>query len=111
MSKFIRAAKTAVAAFLEAKTEPVLLFTVSSVADRAAYNAGKKRELFPSLYDYEPLAPAGWTGHWLTSGKGTDSLYCLVPPGWTTGTTRAPNISLLLEGGPAREATLAEVGD
>jgi hypothetical protein len=47
----------------------ILFYTLSCVADEAAYGAGKKTELFSSLYDYETLLPSGartqWNNHFL----------------------------------------------
>jgi hypothetical protein len=47
----------------------ILFYTLSCIADGVAYGAGKKTELFSSLYDYESLLPSGartqWNKHFL----------------------------------------------
>lgn len=40
------------------------LYTLSCIADKAAYGAGKKTELFSSLYSYESLLPSGSRTQW-----------------------------------------------
>ena len=44
-----------------------LLYTLSVIADRAARDAGKVKELFDSLYSYERLLPAGSRTQWNNS--------------------------------------------
>lgn len=47
------------------RDEPVYsLYHLSVVADEAAMEAGKKRELFSSLYEYERLLPPGTKVFW-----------------------------------------------
>lgn len=72
MTRYQRLAKKAIAKHLQGKTEPILLFTLSVIADRAALQAGKKRDLYDSLYDYEWLLPANeWKPKWLTARNST----------------------------------------
>lgn len=70
-------ARLAVSNFLDSTTLPTMLWSVSCVADTAARTAGRKSELFPSLFDYERLIPAGFKCFWRKS-KGLlygDGLY------------------------------------
>lgn len=60
----------------------MLMFTVSCWADSAACAAGKKRELYGSLFDYCDVLPASWVTRWLTGngpGFNSDSFFCAVP--------------------------------
>lgn len=51
--------------FLENSGESlIMLYTLSCIADDAAYGAGKKTELFSSLYSYESLLPSGSRTQW-----------------------------------------------
>ena len=63
------AAKNAVAEHLTAASLPVMLYTLSVVADRAAVNAGRKSELYPSLFSYEELLPSGYRAFWQKTGE------------------------------------------
>ena len=78
---------------------PVLMFTLTSVADAAARALGRKNDLFPSLFDYPELLPANWTTAWL-GGEGGDSLYYATPVGWRKGPVE-PSLAASLMG--ARE--------
>jgi len=98
MTRYEKIAAKAVAADLAGRTEPVQLFGVSCVADRAARDAGKKRDLYNSLYSYPDLLPPGWRTQWLTAQGGSgDRLLFAVPPDWQPGTSLSR--SLLLGGG------------
>lgn len=100
MTRYQRKAKRALARFLANVKEPVSLFSVSCRADEFARAAGKVRDLYDSLWDYEYLLPSGWSVKMLTTGG--DSLAYACPPGWTPGST--PSRSLLLGGGNLVEA-------
>ncbi|MDI6824668.1 MAG: hypothetical protein QME87_09990 [Bacillota bacterium] len=70
MSKYEKAARRALDEYLRAnREEPVFsLYSLSVIADRAAYAAGKKRELFPSLSDYSAVLPRGAKVYWARDG-------------------------------------------
>ncbi len=100
MTKYQRAAAKAIADRLRGQTEPLTLYTLSCTADTAAREAGKKGELYPSLFDYADLLPGGWRGRWLKSegsGPNGDSLYMACPPNWQEG--RSDSQQLLLGAG------------
>ena len=102
MTKYEKAAQRAVANMLAGISKPVTLWSVSCNADEAARRAGKVRDLYESLYDYEWLVPAGFTMRWLTARPPMgDSLYMVCPPGWEPGSTSSQ--SLLLGNGPLVE--------
>jgi len=99
MTRYEKVADRAVAARLaEEAGEPVSLFTVSCVADAAARAAGRKSDLYPSLYAYAFLLPAGYTTRWLKAGGGSDSLLMVVREDWQPGSSQSR--SLLLGRGP-----------
>lgn len=77
-------AVAAVTAYLQENPKPVMLFTLSNIADQAAY-AKRKTELFPSLYDYQDILPDDWTTSWLSSSGSSDSLLHAIPRGWKPG--------------------------
>lgn len=85
MTKFERAAKAAVLARLNTECRPVTLFSVSCWADQAAREAGRKTELYRSLYDYANLLPGGWRSRWLTSGSGSTRMLHACPATWQAG--------------------------
>lgn len=70
MTKYEKAARRAVEDYLRAnRDKPVLsLYDLSVVADEAARAAGKKRDLFPSLSDYEAVLPPGAKVYWARNG-------------------------------------------
>lgn len=80
MKRFGRLAARAVEAYLRDNTrEPAIpLHTLSVVADRAAIDAGRKSELYESLYGYLALLPAGTRHGWVKSGSG--GLYKVFNP-------------------------------
>ena len=102
MTRHQRAAAKAVAARLANQTEPLSLWNVSCTADEGAREAGRKTELFQSLYDYGDLLPSGWRQRWLKNGlhSGGDSLLMCCPPGWREGESH----DLLLGAGPLVQA-------
>lgn len=107
MTRYQRIAARSLALELKHRKEPITLFAVSCMADRAAHLMGKKNDLFNSLYDYGDLLPPGWRQRWLTTG-GDRMLYC-TPPGWCEGSSESSN--LLLGSGTLRHASAAEWGD
>lgn len=88
-------AQTAVRNYLSGRTEPVLLYSVSCVADEAA-RGRRQTDLFPSLFDYEVLLPADWTARWLGSTGSSDSMCYATPRDWQPGKTQSQ--SLLMSG-------------
>lgn len=54
----------------------VLFWSLTAIADCAAFNAGKKRELFPSLFDYECLLPPGTKTLWSNNAYSAINPYC-----------------------------------
>lgn len=54
------------------------LYTLSVVADEAAREAGRKSELYESLFDYGELLPKGARCQWV--GNGSGSLYSVLNP-------------------------------
>lgn len=54
----------------------ISLYHLSMVADGAAFAAGKKKELFPSLFDYESLLPPGARTVWLKD----NGMYSVINP-------------------------------
>lgn len=109
MTRYQRIATRALALELKHRKEPVTLFAVSCMADRAAHLMGKKNELFSSLHDYGSLLPPGWRQDWLTAGSGSDRVLFCTPPGWKVGSTDSSN--LLLGAGRLRRASVVEWGD
>ena len=81
MKRYGRIAAKAVKTFLCEKThEPaILLYTVSVVADEAARNAGRKSELYESLFGYMALLPPGTRTGWVGSTYG-DGFYMVFNP-------------------------------
>ena len=69
MKKGFHSAKQAVAEHLAAASLPVMLFSLSVIADQAAMRAGRTTELYSSLFDYERLLPAGYCGFWKKTGE------------------------------------------
>lgn len=105
MTRYQKIAAAHVKAELEARgRKPMVLFDVTCVADMAAREAGKKRDLFESLYDYTVLLPADWTTAWLSTSDSptADSMVYVVPVDWKSGDTSSE--SLLLGGGALRHA-------
>lgn len=79
MSRYRDKAKKAIDDYLKNCDKPcVMLFSMSAVADEAAYQAGKKRELFTSLYDYEGVLPHGATLRWV--GNDHSSVLMVLNP-------------------------------
>jgi hypothetical protein len=84
-SRYWKVAARAIAAHLSGMTQPVLMFSLTGVADSAAGAAGRRSDLFPSLFDYVDLLPGAWTTAWLGKGGSGDSLYYAIPKGWRSG--------------------------
>lgn len=77
MTRYERIAKRAVAQRLQQCTETCIpLFQLSYVADEAARQAGKVRDLYESLYTYQRLLPkgaqVGWHNDFLSVATGRD---------------------------------------
>lgn len=97
MTKYEKAAAKAVHNRLHGEKEPVTLYGVCCTADSAVSDAGKKRELYDSLYTYADLLPAGWSTRWLSAEGCSGSMLYATPPGWHPGDSHSR--SLLLGGG------------
>ncbi len=104
MTRYERVAQAAIYKELRDREDPVTLWTVSCWAESAAQEAGKKRELYPSLYDYAGLLPITWMTAWLKSSDSplADSMLYVVPRPWQSG--ESDSNSLLLGGGKLRFA-------
>ena len=74
MKKGFNAAKKAVEEHLAAAELPLMLYTLSVIADRAAVGAGRSSDLYPSLFQYEALLPTGFCAFWKKTG-GEGGLY------------------------------------
>lgn len=81
MKRYGRVAAEAVKGYLEERShEPtVLLYSVSAAADEAARNAGRKSELYESLFGYIDLLPPGTRTGWVGSTYG-DGFYMVFNP-------------------------------
>jgi len=81
MTRFQEAAQKSLAE--EIGDVPIPLYTVSVMADEAARAAGKKRDLFNTLAEYEQVLPEGWRVERLhvEEGSGEELLHA-VPPDW-----------------------------
>jgi hypothetical protein len=89
MTRYERCAAKAIAAVLIGRQDPTPLYSLTCVADTAARQCGKRRDLYPSLYDYEKLIPPSWKCRWLTAAGGSgDSMLMVVPPEWAPGTVQ-----------------------
>lgn len=99
MTKYQKAAARHIASELEGRKEPIPLFNASCIMDEGARAAGKKQELFNSLYAYADLLPPGWSTAWLSTSlnPGGDSMLYATPPGWKPGESRSQD--LLMGGG------------
>ena len=95
MTRYVRAARLAVAARLAGAAEPCSLWAVSCVADAAARQLGRRSDLYSSLYEYADLLPGGWRTQWLTAKGGSGAnMLMVVPSNWVPG--QAMSRSLLL---------------
>ena len=95
-SKHFKAGARAIANHLANAGRPIMFFTLTAVADQAAREAGRKTDLFESLWSYAALLPSGWSGGWLGNGHG-DSIYHAIPTGWTKGPVE-PSLAATLMG-------------
>lgn len=70
--KYRKIAKNAIDQYMRQNSgeEDFTLYELSVVADKAAFAAGKKYELFSSLYSYETLVPKGAKVFWKKVGLG-----------------------------------------
>lgn len=65
LTRYQKTARRAIDAYLRNSSKNVVsLYQLSVIADNAAYNAGKKRELFSSLEEYQRLLPSGAKVFW-----------------------------------------------
>jgi hypothetical protein len=78
----------------------VSLYSLSCIVDGAVRAAGKKGDMYSSLFDYEDLVPVGWHCSWMQNKRGGDKIYYVVPNGFHEAESR----DLLLGAG-----TLVEV--
>ena len=98
MTRYVRAARQAVAARLAGTAEPCSLWAISCVADDAARRLGRHSDLCSSLYEYADLLPGGWRTQWLTAKGGSgDIMLMVVPSIWVPG--QAKSKCLLLGAG------------
>ena len=98
MTRYVRAARQAIATRLAGTAEPCSLWAISCVADAAVRQRGRRSELYLSLYEYADLLPGGWRTQWLTAKGGSgDSMLMVVPANWVPG--QAKSRSLLLGAG------------
>lgn len=107
-SKHWKVGARAIATYLAGRTQPVMLYSLTSVADAAAREAGRVSDLFESLWSYESMLPAGWKGAWLGNDSGEDSIYHAIPAGWIKGPVQ-PSLSATLMG--AREVGIVDSPD
>ena len=73
-TRFEKKAQEAIRAYMQdhSDQEAFSLYTLSSVADVAASKAGKKKDLYESLWDYMDILPAtktGWDYHGTAGGS------------------------------------------
>ena len=80
-----KAGATAIAAHLASASAPVLLYHLNVLADQAARAAGRRTDLFPSLFNYVDLLPANWSTAWIGGDGAGDRLYYAIPRGWKAG--------------------------
>ncbi|MBF7084409.1 hypothetical protein IT084_15760 [Desulfallas sp. Bu1-1] len=65
LTKYQKIARRAIDKYFKDSSKSVVsLYQLSVVADNAAYDAGKKRELFSSLEEYQRLLPSGANVFW-----------------------------------------------
>ena len=76
LTRYQRAGAKAIdAALRERSDEPtVAMYRLSHIADEAAFAAGKKNDLFPSIYSYADLLPQGASTGWF------DGFWCALNP-------------------------------
>lgn len=89
MIRYRRIAERQLAIRMAGLKEPIKLYTVSCWADQAAREAGKVRDLYDSLWDYEQLLPDDWSVRMLQTRPGGDSLAMACPPGWKPGDSKS----------------------
>jgi hypothetical protein len=80
MTRYEKAAKQVITNWLKnhSDREVVSLYSLSCVADTAARSLGRKSELYPSLYQYEPLVPTSC--YWFAGQTAGGNEYCAVNP-------------------------------
>jgi len=106
VTRYEQIGRRAIEKELAGRSEPVSLWSLSCSADQAVRTAGKAKDLYYSLYDYENLLPADWTCRWLTVQGGTgDGMLMAVPRSWRSGESQN-NASALLGRGTLVEYTL-----
>ena len=73
LPRYGRIAQAAVDRMLRARSDEayVMLFSVHATADQAAAAAGRKSELFDSLYEYDRLLPDRSETRWIEQGSGS----------------------------------------
>lgn len=76
MPNYKKAARQAIDDYLKehSSEKTIWLYDLSIIADRAAFAAGKKKELFPFLSDYESLLPANAGTVWF------NGIYSVINP-------------------------------
>lgn len=80
MKRYGRVAAEAVENYLHnhADEPAVQLYTISCVADRAAFDAGRKSDLYDGLYGYLALLPPGTRSQWTGDDRG--GVYVVLNP-------------------------------
>lgn len=80
-TRFEKVAQEAIRAYMQEHSEREVfsLYTLSTVADRAAREAGKVKDLYESLWDYMDILPATKTG-WDYHGTADGSEYSVRNP-------------------------------
>jgi hypothetical protein len=81
--------------YMAKQNRPVSLWSLSCAVDHAVRAAGKKSDMYESLFDYEQLVPAGYHCTWLQNKRGGDKIYYVV----SNGFTEAQSQDLLLGSG------------
>lgn len=79
LSRYQKIAKKAIEEYLQEHSGDeavVFAFLAEGVADQAAYSAGKKTELFDSLWDYERILPRGAEVFYNSSQAKVRNPYC-----------------------------------
>lgn len=80
LTRHQRAGARAIDAALRDCAEATMsLYRASCIADAAARAIGRKRDLYPSLYDYETLLPRGARTVWVGASAGDGVLSVINP--------------------------------
>lgn len=82
MTRYQTAAKKAVCRYLASRPYQahIPLYTLSQIADRAACDKGKKRELFDSLFTYARVLPGSARTAWIEGFFSVINPFAPQPP-------------------------------